>query len=175
MVNWWLGARCFGFCPDPFKMKPPMNHELMEEIYKKNSSNAASSRHQKRGAILKMVVPNNWLVVLTHLKNISQVGNLPILSRNTHMAPTGSWMILLGKNQCWLVCLVCRFVSFGNILCFLVETTDIPQVGLFLVEPGAYIHLPSLKLTVRTWKWLEYSFFLGWPIFRGYVSFRECK
>jgi len=77
MVNWRLGARCFGFGPDPFKMKPPMNHELMEEIYKKNSSNAASSRHQKRGAILKMVVPNNWLVVLTHLKNSSQVGNLP--------------------------------------------------------------------------------------------------
>ena len=36
--------------------------------------------------------------------------------------------------------------------------------------------IPSLKLTVRTWKWMvgRWHFLLGWPIFRCYVSFREC-
>ena len=37
--------------------------------------------------------------------------------------------------------------------------------------------LPSLKLTVCTWKWMVgicWNTCLGWPIFRGHVSFREC-
>ena len=40
------------------------------------------------------------------------------------------------------------------------------------------IFLPSLKLTaslhlkIDGWKT---TFVLGWPIFRGYVSFKECK
>ncbi len=38
--------------------------------------------------------------------------------------------------------------------------------------------LPSLKLTVRPWKWMggrcwKMNFLLGWPIFRCHVSFRE--
>ncbi len=38
-------------------------------------------------------------------------------------------------------------------------------------------HLPSLKLTVRTWKMMVKNtrFLLGWPIFRCYISFRECN
>ena len=39
------------------------------------------------------------------------------------------------------------------------------------------LRIPSLKLTVRPWKWMvgRWNFLLGWPNFRGYVSFREGK
>ena len=37
--------------------------------------------------------------------------------------------------------------------------------------------IPSLKLTVRTWKWIvgRWNFLFGWLPGRGYVSFRECN
>ena len=47
----------------------------------------------------------------------------------------------------------------------------------FYCSPKKSEAYPFLKLTVRTWKWmvLEYDrFLLGWPVFRGYVSSREC-
>ena len=36
--------------------------------------------------------------------------------------------------------------------------------------------VPSLKLTARTWKWVVGILvsFSGWPVFRGYIRFREC-
>ena len=35
-------------------------------------------------------------------------------------------------------------------------------------------YLPSVNLTARTWKMDGWNnFYVGWPIFRGYVSFRE--
>ena len=46
------------------------------------------------------------------------------------------------------------------------------------VCPGMILQVHSLKLTAKAPKngWLEYDpFLLGWPIFRGYVSFREGK
>ncbi len=44
------------------------------------------------------------------------------------------------------------------------------------IYPTQKHHVPSLKLTFSHLKmdgW-NTSFLLGWPIFRGYVSFREC-
>ena len=42
---------------------------------------------------------------------------------------------------------------------------------------GNFGHLPSLKLTVSTWKWMVgiRSFPFAMAYFLGYVSFRECK
>ena len=46
-----------------------------------------------------------------------------------------------------------------------------PERCLFIEIPKPE-HVPSLKLTVRTYGW-NTRFLLGWPNFRCYVSFRE--
>jgi len=79
---------------------------------------------------------------------------------------------------------------------FLLSTLESPlQLGLFpsaFLCPGyvakqqkqpfycnvfweGWLELPSVKLTACTWNWMvgRQSFPLGWPIFRGYVSFME--
>ena len=77
-----------------------------------------------------------WLVVSTHLKNISQIGHLPQIG------------VKIKNNKTYSI--------WNHHLVFFV-------LG----------RVPSLKLTVRTWKWMVGRWVSFRPILRGYVSFRE--
>ena len=72
-----------------------------------------------------------------------------------------------GENPC-RVCLWKRRMHL--------KSPTFMRQGVWRVVMEYVFQLPSLKLTVRTWKWMvgRWHFLLGWPIFRCYVSFREC-
>ena len=71
-------------------------------------------------------------------------------------------------------------LSFGELdgdAANLHDKDHIPEVFKKTTTCDMLIVIPSLKLTfsplkINGWKM---NFFLGWPIFTGYVSFRECS
>ena len=80
----------------------------------------------------------------------------------------------------WRVC-VHAFPS-QRFQCFVLQKSSRMMRNSEISGPLVLINLfsiPSLKLTVRTWKWMvgmwNTTFRLKWSIFRGYLSFRECS
>ena len=88
---------------------------------------------------------------------------------------TATWVVCPPCHRCHH----CRHQLWRQIFCGMsttsMSTMSTVRIGVIRKTNS----VPSLKLTVRTWKWMVWNttFLLGWPIFRcyKYVSFREGK
>ena len=109
-------------------------------------------------AVSRGMKPEMWDVPKHHVHRGEEFGRSPV-----HWSSKAS-RYFKGRKTC------------GERQTSLIIHIDILYIQKFLTS-SYFFWVPSLKLTARTWKWMDgiRSFpFRARPIFRGYLSFREC-